>query len=355
MNKLGFLAGVISILSFGVLGCSENPASIIDTEGGDNSEISSSSDKESWESSENSIFRTEKISSSSVEKKSFDDEQPSNSVSSSSSKAVSSSSHPVVGSFIPESSSSDAPVETKSWYNHATYTTAKVVAANADELECNESTDADDLKGYDVAYEFNLLRDLGRDSFGKHHAYIDNKVTPVSAECGSIIFDGSNGLIIPLDEIFKSRGFVAEVRFMPTKEGNMANIFVAEPPGSGKTGWQIRLDGTDVVFHMRDPEVRKKKNWESITLGEVSLNEWHVVRIKIFPRKSELTGKIVYAFNAFLDGKMRRSSEYNGDVSNIEYGLGIGYDSMYQTLHNDRFFTGKIDYIRYGKITEDGL
>ena len=206
-----------------------------------------------------------------------------------------------------------------------------------------------------MAYEFNLQRDLGRDSFGKHPAYIDNTVNPVSAECGSIIFDGLNGLIIPLDEIFKSRGFVAEVRFMPTKEGNMANIFVAEPPGSGKTGWQIRLDGTDVVFHMRDPEVRKQKNWESITLGEVSLNEWHVVRIKIFPKKSELTGKIAYTFNAFLDGKMRRSSEYNADVSNIEYGLGIGYDSMYQTLHNDRYFTGKIDYIRYGKITEDGL
>ena len=360
MNKLGVLAGVCSILSFGVLGCNENPTSVIDLEGKSEGEISSSSSQESKSSGEITLRNTQKKSSSSVSSSSVKSESRGNglsssSVRSSSSKAVSSSSRPPDSFSSPESSSSDAPIETKSWYGHATYTTAKVVASNADELECNESTVADNLNGYDVAYEFNLPRDLGRDSFGKHPAYIDNTVNPVSAECGSIIFDGLNGLIIPLDEIFKSKGFVAEVRFMPTKEGNMANIFVAEPPGSGKTGWQIRLDGTDVVFHMRDPEVRKQKNWESITLGEVSLNEWHVVRIKIFPRKSELTGKIVYTFNAFLDGKMRRSSEYNGDVSNIEYGLGIGYDSMYQTLHNDRYFTGKIDYIRYGKITEDGL
>ena len=355
MNKLGVLAGVFSVLSFGVLGCNENPASVNDLDGRNNGEISSSSVQESWASSENSVLRTEKKSSSSVKDPSSEVGQTSSSVLSSSSKTASSSSRVITNYSAPESSSSDAPVETKSWYGHATYTTAKVVASNADELECSESTVADNLNGYDVAYEFNLMRDLGRDSFGKHHAYIDNTVTPLLAECGSVIFDGSNGLIIPLDEIFKSRGFVAEVRFMPTKEGNMANIFVAEPPGSGKTGWQIRLDGTDVVFHMRDPEVRKQKNWESITLGEVSLNEWHVVRIKIFPKKSELTGKIVYTFNAFLDGKMRCTSEYNADVSNIEYGLGIGYDSMYQTLHNDRYFTGKIDYIRYGKITEDGL
>ena len=273
MNKLGVLAGVCSILSFGVLGCNENPASVNDLDGRNNGEISSSSVQESWVPSENSVLRTEKKSSSSVTNASHEDGQTSSSVRSSSSQTESSSSRPFVRSSFPESSSSDAPVETKSWYGHATYTTAKVVAANADELECNESTVADNLNGYDVAYEFNLQRDLGRDSFGKHPAYIDNTVNPVSAECGSIIFDGLNGLIIPLDEIFKSRGFVAEVRFMPTKEGNMANIFVAEPPGSGKTGWQIRLDGTDVVFHMRDPEVRKQKNWESAASTRMPLRE----------------------------------------------------------------------------------
>lgn len=355
MNKLGVLAGVCSILSFGVLGCNENPTSVIDLEGKSEGEISSSSVQKSESSDGKTLLSTEKKSSSSVTNASHEDGQTSSSVRSFSSQTESSSSRPFVRSSFPESSSSEAPVETRSWYNHTTYTTAKVVAANADELECNESAVTDDLKDYDVAYEFNSLRDLGRDYFGKNNAYIDDTVNPVSAECGSVIFDGSNGLIIPLDEIFKSKGFVAEVRFMPTKKGNIANIFVAEPPGSGKTGWQLRLDGTDVVFHMRDPNVRKEKNWESISLGEVSLNEWHVVRIKIFPKKSVLTGKIVYTFNAFLDGKMRRSSEYNADVSNIEYGLGIGYDSMYQSLHGDRFFTGKIDYIRYGKITEDGL
>jgi len=209
------------------------------------------------------------------------------------------------------------------------------------------------LAGYEVAYEFNAPNDLGHDYFGEHNAFIDYQVPSISAECGSAIFDGSNGLLIPLDEIFKSRGFVAEVRFMPTASSEMGNIFVAEPPGSGKNGWQIRIDGTTITFHMRDTSVHS--TWESLPLGKVALNEWHVVRVKIFPRKDDITGEVKYMLNALLDGKPRITTAFRADMSNIEYGLGIGYDSMYQTLHKDRFFTGKIDYIRYGRIAEDDL
>ena len=58
--------------------------------------------------------------------------------------------------------------------------------------------------------------------------------------------------------------------------------------------------------------------------------------------------------NASLDGVTtvvtQLSERINIDVD--RYGLGIGYDSMHQSLHADRFFTGKIDYIRYGRIAE---
>ena len=59
--------------------------------------------------------------------------------------------------------------------------------------------------------------------------------------------------------------------------------------------------------------------------------------------------------NVSLDGSLVLVSEYKDDTSDLAYGFGIGYDSMYQMSHNNWFFVGKIDYIRYGKITEDDL
>ena len=85
------------------------------------------------------------------------------------------------------------------------------------------------------------------------------------------------------------------------------------------------------------------------------MDEGHVIRVKIFPTKSELSGTIFYSMNISLDGSLRLASEFKGDISDIQYRLGIGYDSFKQSSHNRRFFTGKIDYIRYGKITEDNL
>lgn len=354
MSKLGVLAGIISCLSFGVMGCNEStPTGVAQEELGRSEVVSSSStDEESSSSGEKSSSSVKKMTTAGLESSSSSREAESSSSkteSSSSRKALSSSSF-----FIEYNEPENIPLETNEWYGGgSTYRTEKVVASNASELECNESTNPADLAGYEVAYEFNLPNDLGRDSFGKNRAYIDNRVTAISAECGSAVFDGSNGFLIPLSDVFKSRGFVAEVRFMPTAAGVMGNIFVAEPPGSKKNGWQIRIDGTVITFHMRDVNVRT--SWESKKLGEVTLNEWHVVRVKIFPKKDEMTGKIFYTLNTTLDGIPRNTSEFNADMSQIEYGLGIGYDSMNQTLHNDRFFTGKIDYIRYGRISEEGL
>ena len=233
-----------------------------------------------------------------------------------------------------------------SWYDKASYKKESVVASNAAELRCAETHEPENLSKYDVAYEFDDPEDLGRDYFGKNNAYIDDKVTPVEAECGSLVLNGSNGLLIPLSETFKSNGFVAEVRFMATAEGNMSNIFVAEPPGSGVDGWQIRLDGSILRFHYRD--AKNDYDWHIEKVGEITLNEWHVVNISI----GGTSGSSTLYVSISLDGDPRVDAITHGDISNIEYGLGIGYDSMYQGLHDQRFFIGKIDYIRYGKDSE---
>lgn len=234
-----------------------------------------------------------------------------------------------------------------------TYKKEKVVAMNAEDLVCDDGGETASLEGYTVAYEFNVPTDLGRDYLGTNHAYIADDVPAVAAECGSLVLDGTNGLLVPLSEEFRSEGFVAEVRFMPTAPGDIANIFVAEPPGSEKDGWQIRLDGSYVSFHYRDASL--SYDWSVQKIDEVSMDEWHVIRVKIFPTKSELSGTIFYSMNISLDGSLRLASEFKGDISDIQYRLGIGYDSFKQSSHNRRFFTGKIDYIRYGKITEDNL
>ncbi|OWV26986.1 hypothetical protein B7988_02125 [Fibrobacter sp. UWB1] len=234
-----------------------------------------------------------------------------------------------------------------------TYKKEKVVAMNAEDLVCDDGGETASLEGYTVAYEFNVPTDLGRDYLGTNHAYIADDVPAVAAECGSLVLDGTNGLLVPLSEEFRSKGFVAEVRFMPTAPGDIANIFVAEPPGSEKDGWQIRLDGSYVSFHYRDASL--SYDWSVQKIDEVSMDEWHVIRMKIFPTKSELSGTIFYSMNISLDGSLRLASEFKGDISDIQYRLGIGYDSFKQSSHNRRFFTGKIDYIRYGKITEDNL
>lgn len=257
---------------------------------------------------------------------------------------------PEIESSSSESFSDDNLVD---WYNVAKYKKDKVVATNASELACDDAVSTASLEDYDVAYEFNIPTDLGRDYFGKNNAYIDNRVAPVTAECGSLVLNGSNGLLIPLDDIFKSSGFVVEVRFMATAEGDMSNIFVAEPPGSGVDGWQIRLDGSDLTFHYRDAD-DNSKDWTVEKVGEITLNEWHVIQVNFYSTDlgDAAVSNMATALSVTLDGNPSVTDFFYGDISFIKYGLGIGYDSMYQGSHERRFFTGKIDYIRYKKVSE---
>ena len=298
------------------------------------------------------------ISSSSREKDNpfiFDRSSSSQKVSSSSRQSdLFGSSSSSKTQYAESSSSSTVSDDGKiSWYGGAWYKKEKVVAANVDELDCTDNTNLSKLNDFDVAYEFNKPGDLGRDYLGNVNAYIEGNMTPVSAECGSLVLDGTNGLLVPLNDVFKTRGFVIEIRFMPTQEADLGNIFVAEPPGSGLDAWQVRMDGTTVNFHVRDSD-HDYSAWEVHEVGDVALNEWHVVRIKVFPTKSA-NGDVFYSLNASLDGSLRLASEFKRDLSGLMYGLGIGYDAVHQAAYARKFFTGKIDYIRYGRILEDDL
>lgn len=65
-----------------------------------------------------------------------------------------------------------------------------------------------------------------------------------------------------------------------------------------------------------------------------------------------------YKLEITLDGKNAVSEILYDEASRLKYDLGIGYkydlgigyDPHRQSQYESRFFTGKIDYIRYGKI-----
>ena len=75
--------------------------------------------------------------------------------------------------------------------------------------------------------------------------------------------------------------------------------------------------------------------------------KWHTIRVSITPSENgDGTSKV----NGILDGVLRYTGNLAIDLSELQYGLGIAYDAMHQDAYGRKFFTGKIGYIRYGKI-----
>lgn len=206
---------------------------------------------------------------------------------------------------------------------------------------CPEIAQIYDHDGYTVAYEFDDPSDLGKDYIGNNNA--KHSTLPfVDGDCNNLVLNGTNGLFVPLTDTFRNKNFVVEVRFNADEAADMGNIFVAEPPGRGVDGWQIRLDGDVVDFHIRDADLGE---WDVISVGKISMKEWHVVRVELLPKEGSGLKNVL---TIKLDGETKYSKDYVGDVSQIKYNLGIGYDSQNQSAYNRKFFKGKIDYIRYG-------
>ena len=218
-------------------------------------------------------------------------------------------------------------------------------------MACSESSSTepsmeDILAEYSVAYEFNDPKNVGLDFFGKNNAIQNNGMPAVAVENGCLVLDGTSGLRIPLSGDFKNESFVIETRFMPTKPAKLGNIFSADPPGSGFEGWMIRMEDSTVTFHIRGGS----DNGNDFSVNTVSMNEWHVLRVKFNYTGTGNLAVETYKLEITLDGKKYVSELLSHAASELKYDLGIGYDPHHQSQYEDRFFTGKIDYIRYGKI-----
>lgn len=184
-----------------------------------------------------------------------------------------------------------------------------------------------------AAWEFNNAAQPGIDSSGNGHHGIVGEGTPVIAN-GMIELDGSTGFKIPLASDFQRNDFVVETRFMATTFGVMDNIIVAEPPGRYGDGWQLRLDTGKVAVHLRD-ENTHGTTWQILRSRKIQLNTWYTVRLS-------RSGENV---SLWINDTLEFNQNIQGDVGQLNYDLGLGYDAMEQAFHN-RYFKGKIDYIR---------
>ena len=135
--------------------------------------------------------------------------------------------------------------------------------------------------------------------------------------------------------MFQRNTFAIETRVKPTQFGEMQNIIVAEPPGRYGDGWIIRLDNGVLTVHFRDEDT-DGTTWNILRGEKLALDEWTDIRVE---RGAE-------SIKVFQNGELTAEAETTGDISQLGYDIGIGFDAMMQAKH-DRFFVGEIDFIRY--------
>ena len=182
-------------------------------------------------------------------------------------------------------------------------------------------------------WSFDDASNLLQDASGNHDDCIPGEglITWLN---GAAEFNGASGCFVSLAGTFKRNDFIVEARVRPTAFGPMQNIIVAEPPGTYGDGWQLRLDEGRAFFHVRDSS--RGTTWFSIsTPTQLPLSEWSTIRV-------ERSADSVWMW---VNGLLMGSASFPGDISNLQYNLGIGYDAMNQAMH-ERYFSGSIDYIR---------
>ena len=184
-------------------------------------------------------------------------------------------------------------------------------------------------------WDFNDAENVGLDVTGHgHNASVGEGV--VSAADGVASFDGKSGMMVSLDSDIRINEFVVEARVKPTKFGTMQNIIVAEPPGRGVDGWQLRIDEGVLTVHLRDAD-SSYVDWSIYPGKEMILGEWNEIRLE---RNAD-------SVKLFQNGELTVAVAYQGDLTQMCYDWGIGYDAMQQGFH-DRYFIGEMDYIRFG-------
>lgn len=186
-------------------------------------------------------------------------------------------------------------------------------------------------------WEFNDPSNVGMDFSGNGHSAVVGEGR-ITVEDGIAYFDGKSGFNVSLESDLKINSFVVEARIKPTAFGSMNNILVSEPPGRYGDGWMIRADNGYLTVHFRDEDA-SYTDWTVFTGEKLLLNDWNNIRV-------ERLGGVV---KVFQNGVLTIDASYKGDVSQLTYGWGIGYDAMNQAYHN-RYFNGFVDYIRFGSL-----
>ena len=118
-------------------------------------------------------------------------------------------------------------------------------------------------------WDFNDAANVGLDVTGNGHNAAAGEGT-VSSDSGVARFDGESGLKVSLENDIKINEFVVEARVKPTQFGTMQNIVVAEPPGRGVDGWQLRIDEGVLTVHLRDTD-KDGDDWNIFPGKEMAL------------------------------------------------------------------------------------
>ena len=184
-------------------------------------------------------------------------------------------------------------------------------------------------------WDFNDAENVGRDVTGHGH---DAKIGEgsVSSVDGIAQFDGASGFTVKLNQDIKINEFVVEARVKPASFSTMQNIIVAEPPGRGVDGWQLRVDEGVLTVHLRDTD-KDGDDWNIFPGKKMALGEWSEIRLE---RSAD-------SVKLFQDGELTVAAAYTGDLTQMAYDWSIGFDGMQQDFHN-RYFDGEMDYVRFG-------
>ena len=186
-------------------------------------------------------------------------------------------------------------------------------------------------------WNFNDTANVGFDATENGHDAVVGEGTVPSVD-GIASFDGESGFSVSLDSQININDFVVEARVRPTQFGTMQNIIVAEPPGRGVDGWQLRIDEGFLTVHLRDTD-KDGDDWTIYAGKAMSLDKWCEIRLE---RNAD-------SVKLFQDGELTVAEAYTGDLTQMAYDWSIGYDGMQQDFH-DRYFVGDMDYIRFGKL-----
>lgn len=187
-----------------------------------------------------------------------------------------------------------------------------------------------------VSWEFNNATEIGYDNTNGGNTALVGDGSP-SIEKNTLLLDGASGLYLPASDTLGSKDFALEVKVFPKEFSSMMNIITTEPPGAYGDGWILRLENDSLYFLIRDTD--NDNDWIKYNISFIEKNKWSVIRVECFQD----------SVKAFYNGNQVLNEPYFGDVSDLRYQWGLGYDAVNQNIH-DRYFYGKIDYIRYYEL-----